>query len=39
MEESSLNFETDRQKAIGVRRRRLVGNETCVRRRRRKRRV
>ncbi len=33
MEESSLNFETDRQKTIGVRRRRLVGNESCVRRR------
>jgi hypothetical protein len=33
MEESSLNFETDRRKTIGVRRRRLVGNESCVRRR------
>jgi hypothetical protein len=33
MEESSLNFATDRQKTIGVRRRRLVRNESCIRRR------
>ncbi len=32
-------LESPTQKAIGVRRRRLVGNESCVRRRRRERRV